>query len=160
MTRRAKRAAAAIASPVILGMLKLHTHLTGKERARVIIINEQQEVLLVHEIASNRWSLPGGGIEKDETPIEAVAREIEEETGVKVDSSTLELLGILRKPETDIGYVAHIFMVTIQKDEFGELGFNKRELIDAGWFELDHLPTGMSGVTRAAFALLSKTRPV
>lgn len=160
MTQRAKRAAAAIASPMILGMLKLHTRLTGRERARVIILNEHNEVLLVHEIASNRWSLPGGGIEKGETPAVAAAREIKEETGLDINFSRLALLGILRKPEADIGYVAHIFMVMIQKDELGESGFNKRELIDAGWFGLDQLPTGMSGVTRAAFVLLSKTRPV
>jgi ADP-ribose pyrophosphatase YjhB (NUDIX family) len=46
------------------------------------------EVLLVRrgrEPLAGSWSLPGGGIELGETAAEACAREVEEETGLRVD---------------------------------------------------------------------------
>lgn len=50
--------------------------------AKAIIRNELGHVLLVKEHSDN-WSLPGGGVEHDETPISALERELYEEIGAK-----------------------------------------------------------------------------
>lgn len=50
-----------------------------------LILNNKKEVLLISEDA-NKWTLPGGTIEVDETPEEALAREIYEESAVVIDS--------------------------------------------------------------------------
>ena len=42
------------------------------------------EILLVYHNEFERWVQPGGHIEKNETPEEAVSREVWEETGVKI----------------------------------------------------------------------------
>lgn len=160
MSGRAKRAAVAIASPMILGMLKLQTRMTGKERARVVVLNERRQMLLVHEIASNRWSIPGGGIEKAETPLQAAVRELREEVGLAIDPSSLTPVGVLRKPGTNIDYVAHIFTVTISKSDVTSHMFNTHELVDIAWFDLAKLPSKVSGTTRAVFDLLSKTHTI
>lgn len=160
MSGRAKRVVVTIASPLILGILKLQTKLTGRQRARVVVLNRRGQLLLVHEIASNRWSLPGGGIEKSETPVDAAVRELREELGLLVDSSRLKLLQVLQKPQTNIDYVAHIFIVTIVESEIRYQDINRRELIDVAWFDSHTLPSKVSGVTRAVFELLSKTNTI
>jgi len=38
------------------------------------------------------WTIPGGHLEADEQPAVAAARELQEETGVRVDPETLELV--------------------------------------------------------------------
>jgi len=50
-----------------------------------IIIDENKQFLIVQKLnyQKNEWSFAGGGIEKDETPKQAVVRELEEELGSK-----------------------------------------------------------------------------
>ncbi|MEK7551869.1 MAG: NUDIX domain-containing protein [Patescibacteria group bacterium] len=47
-----------------------------------VVINKNGEVLVVSQ-KNNAWSLPKGGIEEGETPLEAAKREIYEESGIK-----------------------------------------------------------------------------
>lgn len=51
-----------------------------------VIFNEKKEVLLFkHSYRQTAWSLPGGYIKAKEHPEEGLAREIEEESGLKVE---------------------------------------------------------------------------
>jgi ADP-ribose pyrophosphatase YjhB (NUDIX family) len=49
-----------------------------------IILDDTDRVLLSHRRDTDAWNLPGGGLESRETPIEAVVREVREETGLEV----------------------------------------------------------------------------
>ncbi len=54
-----------------------------------MITNDLNEILLQKRTAdyrfSKQWTLFGGGIEKDESPLETVNREIKEELGLEID---------------------------------------------------------------------------
>ncbi len=62
-----------------------------RESARALIIDPDDRVLLVHfdwpglELADGFWANPGGGIEPGETRLDAIQRELREETGLVVD---------------------------------------------------------------------------
>jgi 8-oxo-dGTP diphosphatase len=49
-----------------------------------IVINDQNEILLQQRRDTGQWGLPGGAIDPDEDPAEAVVRELWEEAGVHV----------------------------------------------------------------------------
>ena len=58
--------------------------------AGAYIVDGEGRVLVVHQnYAKHRWSLPGGAVEPGETPEQACAREVLEETGVEVDVGPL-----------------------------------------------------------------------
>lgn len=48
---------------------------------RAVILKEG-ELLLSYETKNDKWMLPGGGLEADETDAECCVREVEEETGI------------------------------------------------------------------------------
>lgn len=62
-----------------------------------IIKDEEGKILLVLRNDFNAWNLPGGAIEKGETPWQGVIREVKEETGLDVE--VVRLIGIYTKTE-------------------------------------------------------------
>ncbi|MGH7898040.1 MAG: NUDIX domain-containing protein [Candidatus Binatia bacterium] len=61
-----------------------------------IVYDERDRILLVRQSESQRWSAPGGSIDPDETPADAVVREVWEETGLYVEP--VRILGVYGGP--------------------------------------------------------------
>lgn len=58
-----------------------------REAARALVLDPDDRVLLVRfefPVNGTRWALPGGGMERDETPVDAIRRELVEEVGLHV----------------------------------------------------------------------------
>jgi 8-oxo-dGTP pyrophosphatase MutT (NUDIX family) len=65
-----------------------------RRAARVLLVDRAGRTLLLHGGDPARpgqrwWFTPGGGLSGDETPAEGAARELAEETGLKVDPGEL-----------------------------------------------------------------------
>jgi 8-oxo-dGTP diphosphatase len=73
--------------------------LAGEERfsvaAYAVVENDGGEVLLTRRRESDDWVLPGGSVEHEEAPWEAVVREVAEETGLEVE--VVRLVGLYAK---------------------------------------------------------------
>lgn len=82
------------------------------ECAGAVVRDAAGRLLLVrraHEPAQGMWSLPGGRIEPGETPAQAAAREVAEETGLAVEvGALLQTADILGG-----GYRVHDFAATV-----------------------------------------------
>jgi 8-oxo-dGTP pyrophosphatase MutT (NUDIX family) len=80
--------------------------------------DELGRVLLVQERDSGAWTTPGGAIEPDETPEDALRREVEEESGLAVEIK--RLVTALGGPEyrtvysngDQLSYVALVYEAT------------------------------------------------
>jgi putative (di)nucleoside polyphosphate hydrolase len=57
----------------------------------IILCNGERRLFLGRRVGQNAWQFPQGGIKADETPVEAMYRELEEEVGLKPHQ--VELLG-------------------------------------------------------------------
>lgn len=54
-----------------------------------VLFNEAGEVLMIQHTDAGQWLLPGGMIEPEESPRQAVLREMQEELGVEVEITGL-----------------------------------------------------------------------
>ena len=77
-------------------------HLIERRAARVIVVDAADRVLLVHAVDPSRpdepyWMTPGGGLDPGEDAATAAARELYEETGLRVEP---ERLGVPVRQET------------------------------------------------------------
>ena len=54
-----------------------------------------KEVLIVERVNDNGIGLPGGKVENDETSLDAIIREVKEETNLDVEEKDLELIDIV-----------------------------------------------------------------
>lgn len=62
-----------------------------------IITDSEGRVLLCHRHDYDLWNLPGGGVEVNESPWDALVREIKEETGL--ETKPVHLTGVYSKPD-------------------------------------------------------------
>ena len=81
--------------------------------ASAIIVDAQRRVLLCHRMDMDFWNLPGGRVEHNETPWQAVIREVKEEVGV--DVVVTKFIGIYKDPSRDD--LVFSFACTIVNDE-------------------------------------------
>lgn len=111
---------------------------TPKLDVRAGVFNGEK-ILLVKEESDNKWSLPGGWTDVNESPSEAAVREVLEETGLTVCVSKFVALHDKQKhahpPQLPHAYKM-FFLCDVM---FGELK-TSHETISVGWFELDALP--------------------
>jgi 8-oxo-dGTP diphosphatase len=105
--------------------------LTGARTPEVLLIQRGGPPFV------GRWALPGGFVEEGEQVAEAAARELAEETGLKV--AKMRLLGVYDTPGRDprgwtvsVVYLAHI--------AGPEAVAGADDASDARWFALDALP--------------------
>ena len=72
------------------------THTFTRNSARSIIIRDGR-VAMVHSLKYDYYKFPGGGIEGDENPIDAMIRETREEAGLSVIPGTVKEYGLVHR---------------------------------------------------------------
>lgn len=119
---------------------------------RVLVFREGK-VLLVKHRYGNFWIMPGGGINKNETPEQAGVRELKEEAGITANKIDFKL-GQYKNTTGGKNDNISCFIVT----DFQEINNFKRTFIDyleigeMAWFEVNNLPKYISGPTKARIA--------
>lgn len=114
------------------------------EGAHVLVRDDTGRILVVRTTyLGPGWMLPGGRVERDETPHAAAVREAREETGVDVLIGRLLLIDAHRRHNVSFVFAASAVGGTLepQVGEIAEVGWLTRAEIEATSGRLDRLLT-------------------
>ncbi len=106
---------------------------TIRKAARAVLIDPKGRIALLHVINDHYYKLPGGGIDVGENPLQALERELMEETGCRA-KVTCEIGTVLeQRYYWNMTQISHCFIAT-QIGDKGTPDFTEHE--KAGGFEL------------------------
>ena len=99
-----------------------------------IVVNEKREVLLLDHVLRPRsgWGFPGGFLDAGEQALDAIRREVKEETGL--DLENLQFRRVLVRGR-------HIEIIFSGRP-VGEARVMSSEIYKLGWFDFERLPEG------------------
>ncbi|MBI5644945.1 NUDIX domain-containing protein [Candidatus Kaiserbacteria bacterium] len=116
----------------------------GTQGARIIIVDDRRVILVSHWYAPWVWTLPGGGVGKNETPEETAIREAREETGFTIKS----IAGMIGTYTGSMGKRDKV-SVYYTGDFDGSLALTPNfEIMARSWFDIDNLPEEISPANR------------
>jgi ADP-ribose pyrophosphatase YjhB (NUDIX family) len=125
--------------PVMREIIQAQTgYMTPKLDIRGVIF-KGNKILLVKELSDGKWTLPGGWVDINETPSEAVQREVREESGYEVKA--VRLLALYdRNKHGHPAFIFHLYKVYILCDLVGGQPQNSIETGGAEFFEENEYP--------------------
>ena len=85
------------------------THSFVRNSARSIIIHEGR-VAMIHSLKYDYYKFPGGGIEGDESPVDALIRETREEAGLIIVPDTVREYGYVHRQQRSDSDETEIFI--------------------------------------------------
>lgn len=117
---------------------------------RAIILDDEGNALFIKRRGDRKWGMPAGAMELEESVLDAMKREVREETGLDVLQATL--IAIYSSPLTQSytdrwGNAHHVIEYLFRVDHWtGTLKKSTNESTDAGFFPLDRLPEASNEV--------------
>ncbi len=108
--------------------------------ARAVIFDDAGRILLIRRGDNHLWALPAGGMEPGESVTECMEREVWEETGLTVESSTPFAVYSEPRFTAPTRPEAQLLTIAYRVDEWsGELQRVTNETDDARWFTVEEL---------------------
>lgn len=98
-----------------------------------VVFDDKGRILLVEHVFHPYapWGLPGGWMDRRESPSHTVLRELREELDLQVDVGPVLLAEVDYGNHLDLAYLCY---------SIGEIGVLSRELLSYTWCDVDELP--------------------
>lgn len=117
--------------------------------ATACFINHQQQLLVVRKHNTTAWMLPGGKLDADETPAQALLRELYEELCLQLPATALRWIGTFEAVaanEADTRVHAHAFFAQLPQ---GQAPIHAAEIAQMQWLPLtEPIPADVAPLLR------------
>jgi len=112
---------------------------------RCAVIDDDDRLLLVRHSYSPGWTFPGGGVEHQETLLEALRRELREEAGIALQSPP-RLHGIFANRREFPG--DHVAFYVARDWQVSGTRTHRLEIVEQAFFNAGALPETITGSAR------------
>lgn len=124
---------------------------------RGVVVDDQGRVLLLRHTYTPGWHMPGGGIERGETALESIQRELLEEAGVDAAPADLRLASI----HANHAFFPNDHVLLFRVDRWRQVEATQRgEIAETGFFDPLAPPEGTTAGTRRRLAEIFGGQPV
>jgi 8-oxo-dGTP pyrophosphatase MutT (NUDIX family) len=132
-----------IARPLARLYWRIRRPLTAGVRA--MVFDREGRVLLVRHTYIAGWYLPGGGVDRGETMLTSLKRELDEEVGVLIrgEPKLAGLYANFREFKSD-----HVALYVLDHGTYEHVPRKSAEIAEAGFFAPGELPGDISASTR------------
>lgn len=126
-------------------ILRIMGSTIASRRVRIAVYAPDGRILLVKSwFGRQRWSLPGGGIERNETAEQAAIRELREETAITARIDDLRKLGEM-KGKDGLPFHLIVYRLNTKSDQLLPLARGRAmEITAREWFMPSNLPDDVS----------------
>lgn len=124
---------------------------------QAVITKAQDQVLLVRHGYRTGWHFPGGGVEWRETLLSALAREVEEETGIVVRGQP-RLHGVFANFQVSAS--DHVALYVVQDWEQRHVPPPSLEIKEQRFFPLGEVPADLARGARRRLTEIFEGHPV
>ena len=102
-----------------------------------VIERSDGRVLLIRHLYRKRWGIPGGLLQRHETPADAARREVAEEVGLDVELVGEPVVNVDARPRR----VDVVFRARLVNDRDADTArASSVEVVEARWFDPTHFP--------------------
>lgn len=105
--------------------------LRRSKRTRILIACGSKILVVKPWLGNGRWSLPGGGIKRNEKAFQSLVREIQEETGLKIKKKDCKVVSKNTYKQDGLSFLYYLFVCN--QKELKDIDRKKLELADAKW---------------------------
>jgi len=85
----------------------------GHGRTRVVVVHDDKVLVMKQWISPGKWQLAGGGLHKGESLAGGAARELLEETGLRLDPRQLQRVGRGTHRQYGLAFDYHVFVTRV-----------------------------------------------
>ncbi|MBR81149.1 MAG: DNA mismatch repair protein MutT [Acidimicrobiaceae bacterium] len=130
-------------------LFRLYRRWTGLRPAkltigvRALVLDDDGRICLVRHSYRDGWYLPGGGVKTGESLVDAMQRELREETGVELPETPQKVHGVFSSFNENKSDHVVVFVV----NEWAVSPSVSPEIAEVGFFAPDELPDGTSAAT-------------
>lgn len=109
-------------------------------RTRLVLVSNDDVLLVRGYYGSGKWSLPGGGLHRNESPEDGLVREVREETGIIIDPKRLKELFEKRVvTETGLRFTMHAYGIKIKQKP--KIRMQRGEIHETTWMNYRQVMT-------------------
>lgn len=106
-------------------------------RTRIVVEHNGKILLVKGWLGAGKWSLPGGGIKRNENPIKCALRELKEETAVSLNPADIKHIGTGHQGQYGLGFDYEMFGARLSQQQ--NIKPRIIEIADIAWVPIDKL---------------------